>query len=130
VEVIIYAQALKLVLNQKHRTNLGLLYLIVGIVEFLLALIAVAVIIYIGVIWSFDPGHHNDPFHTFLIALLLVALLVYPVPSVIAGYGLWKEKNWFIIWTWIATGLHLLNIPFGTLIGAYGLWVLLRKNHI
>jgi len=94
----------------------------------LLALLAVAAIGYIGVLWSFDPGTHHDPFQSFLLSLLLVALIAYPVPSMIAGYGLWKQKNWPIAWTWIATGLHLLNIPFGTIIGAYGFWVLMQKR--
>jgi len=129
VEVFPVAQALReLSLNERGGTTLGLLYLIVGIVEFLLALIAVTLISYIVIVWSFDPGHHTDHLQSVLFILLLIVLLCYPAPSIVAGFGLWKQRKWSAVWVWVATILHLINIPIGTLVGGYGLWVLLKSK--
>jgi hypothetical protein len=57
-----------------------------------------------------------------------VFLLVLSAPSIIAGVGLLKFQPWARILTIILSALHLLNIPFGTALGIYGLWVLLNAQ--
>jgi hypothetical protein len=51
-------------------------------------------------------------------------LLLVSVPSIIAGIGLLYFKPWARILAIIVSALHLMNIPFGTALGIYGLWVL------
>ncbi len=53
-----------------------------------------------------------------------VFLLLVSVPSVIAGVGLLYFKPWARILAIIISAIHLMNIPFGTALGIYGLWVL------
>ena len=60
------------------------------------------------------------------IAALVVAAL--SVPGLIAGIGLLNYKPWAQTLTIIVSALHLLNIPFGTALGIYGLWVLLKDE--
>jgi hypothetical protein len=55
--------------------------------------------------------------------VLFVALLL-SVPSIIAGVGLLKFRPWARILTIVLSILELLNVPFGTALGVYGLWVL------
>ena len=50
------------------------------------------------------------------------------VPSLLAGFGLLREKNWGRILTIIVSFFNLLSFPVGTALGIYGLWVLLRKE--
>ena len=50
------------------------------------------------------------------------------LPSLLAGFGLLREKNWGRILTIIVSFFNLLNFPIGTALGIYGLWVLLRKE--
>jgi hypothetical protein len=57
-----------------------------------------------------------------------IFLLVLSAPSIIAGLGLLKFQPWARILTIIVSALHLLNIPFGTALGVYGLWVLLNAQ--
>ena len=55
--------------------------------------------------------------------VLFVALLL-SVPSIIAGVGLLKFRPCARILTIVLSILELLNVPFGTALGVYGLWVL------
>jgi hypothetical protein len=46
----------------------------------------------------------------------------------IAGIGLWQERQWGRILSLIVCALSLLNFPFGTALAAYGFWVLLSAE--
>lgn len=54
--------------------------------------------------------------------------LVLALPGLLAGFGLFKFLPWARILSLVLSALHLINIPFGTILGAYGLWVLLNKD--
>jgi len=64
----------------------------------------------------------------FVGTFLFVLLGLLSVPSLIAGYALVAERSWGVTLGIIVSALHLLNIPFGTLLGIYGLWVLLPRS--
>ena len=55
-------------------------------------------------------------------------LFVMAAPSIIAGWGLMKYASWARIVTIIVSALHLMSVPFGTALGIYGLWVLLKPE--
>jgi hypothetical protein len=56
---------------------------------------------------------------------LFVFLMAISLPGIIAGIGLLKYRPWARILTIVLCAINLVNIPFGTALGAYGLWVLL-----
>lgn len=60
--------------------------------------------------------------------LLTVLLLVLSLPGLAAGIGLWWFKPWARILGIVLCALSLVAIPWGTLLGIYGLWVLLNKD--
>jgi hypothetical protein len=60
--------------------------------------------------------------------LLVVMIFTLSVPGIIAGLGMLKRRPWARILTIVLSVLHLINIPFGTILGMYGLWVLLSRN--
>jgi hypothetical protein len=51
-------------------------------------------------------------------------ILVMSLPAIILGWGLLTWKPWSRILGIVLSVLHLASFPIGTLIGAYGLWVL------
>lgn len=55
---------------------------------------------------------------------LLLALLA--LPGMLAGYGLITHRAWARVLGLVVAILSLLNIPVGTLIGAYAIWVLMQ----
>lgn len=57
---------------------------------------------------------------------LVIFLLALSLPGLITGWGLLKLKPWARIVGIVLCALNLINIPFGTVLGAYGLWVLLN----
>ena len=59
---------------------------------------------------------------------LAIFLLLLGVPGIITGIGLLKLKPWARIVGIVLCAINLINVPFGTLMGAYGLWVLLNSE--
>jgi len=59
---------------------------------------------------------------------LVVFLAAIALPGIITGIGLLKYKPWARIVGIVLAAINLINIPFGTILGAYGLWVLLNKE--
>ena len=59
-------------------------------------------------------------------SFLMIFLLALGVPKLIAGIGLLKYRPWARILAIVICAISLINIPFGTIFGAYGLWVLLN----
>src|SRR4029450_12917668 len=49
-------------------------------------------------------------------------------PSVIIGIGLIRLRPWARIAGMVISILSLMMIPFGTIVGVYGLWVLFSKD--
>ena len=59
---------------------------------------------------------------------LITFLMAVGVPSVIIGIGLIRLRPWARIAGMVVSLLSLMMIPFGTVVGAYGLWVLFSKD--
>ena len=59
---------------------------------------------------------------------LVVFLLAISLPGLITGIGLLKLQPWARIVGIVLSAINLINIPFGTVLGIYGLWVLLNKE--
>ena len=59
---------------------------------------------------------------------LAFVLITLSLPGIIAGVGLLKFKPWARIVTIVLSALNLMNFPFGTVIGIYGLWVMLSDE--
>lgn len=57
-------------------------------------------------------------------------LLILSIPSIIAGIGLLKLKPWSRLLAIVVSAFHLMNIPLGTALGIYGLWVLLSQESL
>jgi hypothetical protein len=61
-------------------------------------------------------------------AIIFGVIAVMSLPSLAAGWGLLQMQEWARILAIILSALSLLGFPIGTIIGAYGLWVLLNKE--
>ena len=60
--------------------------------------------------------------------VMTIFLLALSLPGLVAGYGLLNFKPWARILGIVLCAINLINIPFGTIFGVYGLWVLLSKD--
>jgi hypothetical protein len=57
-------------------------------------------------------------------------LVIISIPGIIGGIGLLKRREWARILVLIISALNLLNIPIGTAVGAYSIWVLVQRETI
>jgi hypothetical protein len=55
-------------------------------------------------------------------------LLLLAAPGLLVGFGLLKYASWARILGIVLSALQLINLPLGTILGAYGLWVLLHGD--
>jgi len=59
---------------------------------------------------------------------LITFLVILSLPSVIVGIGLLKRRPWARIAGIVISIMSLVMVPFGTVVGVYGLWVLFSKE--
>jgi hypothetical protein len=59
---------------------------------------------------------------------IFLVVLVLSLPCLLGGIGLLRRREWARILVIVLSALNLLNIPIGTVIGAYSLWVLLARE--
>src|SRR5262245_65169984 len=55
-------------------------------------------------------------------------ITVMSLPSVVAGIALLQRRPWAPVIATLVAALNLINIPFGTPVGIYGLWIFLRHE--
>jgi hypothetical protein len=60
-------------------------------------------------------------------AIFFVAFVL-ALPGLVVGIGLLNYRPWARIGGILLSALELLNVPFGTALGLYGLWVLLKPE--
>lgn len=66
---------------------------------------------------------------TFFLAPIVAGFLIFlSVPGFICGLGLLSYKSWARILGLVIGLLNLFNVPIGTALGAYTLWVLLQDE--
>ncbi len=58
--------------------------------------------------------------------VISILVLLLSLPAILAGFGLLSFQPWARILTIVISALNLLNVPIGTALGAYSLWVLLN----
>ena len=119
-------------MNQ-HVTILGVLYVAFGVLGLLSAL---AVLVFfggvaglVGVAATSEPDAAiAAPILGVIAIVVFTVLVVLSLPGLVVGVGLLKLQPWARVGAIILSALNLLNVPIGTLLGAYGLWVLLSAE--
>jgi len=120
----------------KHVRALALINIAVGILGLLLAI----AILYFGGgrdgllnISKLERENGGIPFSSMPVAgLYWLSLSIYMIfmalPLAAVGYGLYKLEPW-ARWVGIAVnGFNILNIPVGTIMGLYAIWVLMDEG--
>ena len=118
-----------------HVRTLGILHIVFGSLGvclglgFMLLFGGIASIVGIA-----NPGDEEAmmaiPILGIIGTLIFAVTLLLSLPGIIAGIGLLGYKEWARILTIVLSCLHILNIPFGTALGVYGLWVLFSPESV
>ena len=117
---------------QTHVKVLGVVYLAVGGLMLLFALFFAVVMGgvagIVGASAEADDAAIAIPVLGFAGTALAAFFGLFALPSLITGYGLLQYKSWARVVGIVLSAISLINIPIGTAIGIYGLWVLLNKD--
>jgi hypothetical protein len=118
---------------EQHIKILAILNIVLGALGVLIALIAL--IFFGGLAGVVSTQTQTDPDAAVGAAVLgmlgglaFLILAVLSAPALIAGIGLLQYRSWAQTLTLIVSVIHLFNIPFGTALGIYGLWVFLKDE--
>jgi mannitol-specific phosphotransferase system IIBC component len=117
---------------EKHVTVLGILFIAYSAVGLATGLLVFFVLFGAGTIAELSPGA-DAPLEVLPILVTIGSLicgffLVSSIPGIIAGIGLLKFKPWSRILTLVLSIIYLLEVPLGTALGIYGLWVLFNQE--
>ena len=109
---------------QQHVTILGWLHIVANALFLLLGFLGLLFFTGIGVV-SGDPTAMGVLGIIGIVAALFFAVMA--LPGILAGYGLLKRRKWGQILGIVVGLLSLVNVPIGTAIGLYTLFVLLQE---
>jgi len=119
---------------EKHVTVLGILFIAYSAIGLASGLLVFFVLFGAGTIAELSPGGCCP---TELLPLLITIgsftcglLTIISIPGIVAGIGLLKFKSWARILALVLSIIYLLEVPLGTALGIYGLWVLFNQGTV
>ena len=111
-----------------HVKAVAVLHIFSGVLGLIAATVIFAVFGVAGgiVIWQ---GEHGAATIIGIVAILIGGFLaVLALPGIIGGWGLLAHKEWARVVVIVLGIMHLVNFPFGTVLGVYTLWALLSND--
>ena len=110
---------------EKHVTVLGILYIAFSALGLLLAIIIFTAVVGGGIISGDSEAMAITGIVGPAIALLFVLL---SAPGLIGGIYLLKHRPWARILVLVLGFINLIEIPIGTALGIYTIWVLFKNE--
>jgi hypothetical protein len=112
---------------EKHIPVVAWLHIALGVVGIMAALFTFTIVAGAGIISGDETAMALTAIVAWFIGILISFL---SIPGIIGGVFLLKRKEWARILVLIVGFLDLLNIPFGTALGIYTIWVLMKDETI
>lgn len=112
---------------EQHVPILGWIHIISGAVFLVIGLVMFLLLAGLGLFAG--AGDPDAPFVLFIVGLCTGGLMfVLALPIMLAGWGLLRRKTWARVLALIVAVINIFNVPIGTAIGAYTLYVLLQPE--
>ncbi len=112
---------------EKHITVVAVLHIGLSIMGIL---IAIFVFLLLNIIGIASQESKAQLILTIVSTGVALFFLIWSVPGIIGGIGLFKRRNWARILILVVSALDLLNIPFGTALAIYSIWVLVHDETV
>lgn len=104
---------------------LGILYIALSSLGIIAAVLIFTVLVGSGII----TGDEEVILITRIVGISVSGFLVLlSLPGIFAGLGLLKYESWARILALVLGIINLINVPFGTILGVYTIWVLTNKE--
>ena len=112
---------------KNHIQIVAALHIAMGALSLLAAIAVFALLGMAGGI-VVSQGEHETGGIIGVVAVVLGGFLaVLALPGIIGGWALFAGRSWGRPFVMVLGVIHLINIPFGTALGIYTLWALLRE---
>ncbi len=125
---------------EKHVTLVGILTIVYRSMAIIGAIVLFCLAYGFGYLMKFiSHFDHNEmqevPPEVFgIIQIILISIgiliLIFSIAGIIGAVGVLKKKEWGRITLLVLSFFSLLSIPLGTMLGVYGIWVLLNDETI
>ena len=110
----------------RHAHLLGILWIAYSAVSLLGGLVLMTVSH--TIFGPFGPGNGAPLFIRPLLSVIALVLLTKGALGIAAGWGLLQKVEWARVLAIVLGVISLINIPFGTALGIYTLWVLVSPG--
>lgn len=114
----------------QHVKILGILHIVLGALGVVGAIIVL--LVFGGISALVNVSDHGDvpagPIMGLIGGVIFVVILVISVPALVIGIGLTQFRPWARVAGIVLSAIDLLGFPFHTILGVYGLWVLLNRE--
>ena len=112
---------------EKHLTTVAILQIGASIFGILLGGFILVLLTGIGVMVH---DYHAQGILTLVGTSIGSFFILLSIPSIIGGIGLYHRKNWARILILIVSAIDLFNVPIGTALGIYSIWVLVQPETV
>lgn len=116
----------------QHVKILGVLHIILGAFGVAAALAVFAIFGGVAGFLSLHPDEVGDLAVPGIVGIvgsgITLIILILSIPGIIVGIGLVRFRPWARVAGIVMSALDLIHIPFGTIVGVYGLWTLLNAQ--
>jgi hypothetical protein len=114
---------------ENHVKAVGILWIVKGALGLLAGFLILSILLGIGVFAGIASGDEIVLPILASIGIFIGAILgLLSIPEIIAGVGIMKYKQWARILGLVVGALNLMDIPFGTALGIYSFWALLKDE--
>ncbi len=114
---------------KKHITVVGAIHIGFGIIGLVAAFTVLIILVGTGLLVLSIEGDELPLTILASVAVFVTLFLaVLSIPELIGGIGVLKYKNWARYLVLIIAVLNLFNIPVGTAVGIYSIWVLMQDE--
>jgi hypothetical protein len=111
--------------QQSHITLLGVLHIARGA---LLLLIGVALFIILTAAGVLSEDETAVGVLAIIATVIMFIFLIIAIPSIVAGIGVLMRREWGRITALVVGVLSLVDIPIGTALGVYTIWILMNDE--
>ena len=111
----------------KHLSIVGGLFVALGVSGLVATPIVLLSMVGGGFVAGQAGGWREMLFVPALGIAIALLILMFSLPTLVGGVALLRGKAWAKPFGLIIAALNLVNFPFGTPVGAYGLWALSRQ---
>ncbi|WP_167613627.1 hypothetical protein [Maribellus sediminis] len=112
---------------EKHINIVAALQIGLSILRLIIIGIVFAILHFVG---DFSGDHDAQMVLSIIANVMIVVCTILSLPSILAGIGLFKRKEWARILTLIISVLELINFPIGTAVGVYSIWALSQNETV